>query len=84
MPALPTPRGTELDPEEYGEFLLTLSDQGRAALQAQEHAARVRDLAFEMLHTLEGIASYEYVMDHAISSVMRAKIRAILKEAHGA
>ena len=52
--------------------------------RALEHAARVRDLAFEMLHTLEGIASYEYVMDHAFSSVMRAKIRAILKEAHGA
>ena len=83
MTALPTPRGTELTPEEYEEFLLTLSDHGRAALQAQEKTTRVRDLAFEMLTTLEKITSYEYAMDHVFSSVMRAKIRAILKEAHG-
>lgn len=48
-----------------------------------EEGARVRDLAFEMLAILDIIGRNEVVMDMAISSATRARIRRVLKEAHG-
>lgn len=48
-----------------------------------EEAARVRDLAFELLATLETVAGYEYAMEQVFSSALRARIRTILKEVHG-
>jgi len=45
--------------------------------------SRARELAFDLLAALERVASYEYAMDHVFSAGLRARIRILIKEAHG-
>ena len=83
MTPTPTSRGMELTPDEREEFLQTLTEAGRTAVQAHEQAAHVRGLAFEMLALLESIAARDHVMEREFGQSFAARVRRVVKAAKG-